>query len=189
MASIEDWNLGRFREVLRRRAARLRCDPRVLVRFDESDLVQDALLRAAEARAGPTGETDEERLAWLSAILDNLLIDRHREHFAKKRDVRREQHLDALRQALQESSAEVVGLLPDSSPSPSENAARGELEARVAAAIDQLPPRQRDVLLLRKEGRTFEEIARQLGITKGAAQGVYNQGLKRLRELMPKAES
>jgi RNA polymerase sigma-70 factor (subfamily 1) len=181
MASLEDWDLERYRQSLRQRASRLRLDARVLVRFGESDLVQETLLRAASAGEPPAATTDRERLAWLEQIQDNLLIDKHREHFAAKRDVRREEHLNSLRQALLESTVDHIQGLADSSPSPAEKAQGRELERLADEAIDQLPPSQRDVLRLRKEGLKFEEIADRLSITRPAAQGHYRRGLEALR--------
>jgi len=182
MASLEGWDLERYRRHLRERASKLRRDPRVMVRFDESDLVQETLLHAAEAQEPDCGTNDRARIAWLEKIQDNLLIDKHREHFAKVRDVRRDQHEQSLRQALHESAIDQGAMLPDSSPPPDEKAARQELRDLADRAIDQLPEEQREVLRLRKQGWNFDEIAQKRGITKGAAYGHYRRALIRLRD-------
>jgi RNA polymerase sigma-70 factor (ECF subfamily) len=187
MASLEGWDLAGYREHLRERAKRLRKDSRVKVRFDESDLVQETFNRALGADKAPATEAGPKvHLAWLEAIQDHLLIDKHREHYAGKRDVRREEDFQSLQDALRESTIDGVQALPDSAPSPSEQAANNELEQRTEQAIEQLPPEQREVLRLRRQGLKFEEIAAQLNITKGVAQGRCRRGLETLRRLLRK---
>ncbi len=46
MAETSGWDLGRYRPLPRVQAELLRLDRRMLVRFDYSDLVNEALLRA-----------------------------------------------------------------------------------------------------------------------------------------------
>jgi RNA polymerase sigma factor (sigma-70 family) len=180
---LDGWDLQRYRTVLRQRANWLLRDPRVQVRFDESDLTNEALLKAVKAEQVPAGlDDDRARLAWLAAIQDNVLIDLHRKQFAAKRDVRREQSLQSLRQALQESSIDQMQFVADPSGSPGERAEWRELERLTDEAIDRLPAPQCEVLRLRKHGLTLEKIAKQLGLTAPAAAGYYYRGLKKLKE-------
>jgi RNA polymerase sigma factor (sigma-70 family) len=180
---LDGWDLQRYRAVLRQRASWLLRDPRVQVRFDESDLTNETLLNAVKAEQVPEGlDDDRARLAWLAAIQDHVLIDLHRRQFAAKRDVRREQSLQSLREALQESSIDQMQLVADPAGSPSDRAEQRELERLTDAAIDRLPAPQCDVLRLRQHGRTLEQIARQLGLTAPAVAGYYYRGLKKLRD-------
>jgi DNA-directed RNA polymerase specialized sigma24 family protein len=90
MAALDGWDLERYRTYLRARARLLWLDRRVRLRFDESDLVQETLLRAAASDEPCRGQSDAERIAWLERIQDRVLIDKDREHHAEKRDVKRE---------------------------------------------------------------------------------------------------
>jgi RNA polymerase sigma factor (sigma-70 family) len=176
------WDLDRYRKALRERASRLRSDPRVQVRFDESDLTNETLLNALKAEQVPEGLTDDQtRLAWLAVIQDHTLIDLHRKQFAAKRDVRRERDLQSLRQALQESSIDQAELAADPSASPSEKAERRELERLADDAMDRLGSPQREILRLRKQGWTLEQTAERLGLTPPVVAGHYYRALKKLR--------
>src|SRR4051812_26262153 len=107
MNPLEGWDpddVTRYHRHLYDRAHRLRLDPRVRVVFSESDLAQETLLKAADAAEGPRGTSDRQRLAWLERIQNNLLMDKYEEHFAQKRDVRRDRHLASFRQALEDST-------------------------------------------------------------------------------------
>src|SRR5260370_29991824 len=93
MVSLDGWDLNRYRAYLRSGTRLLWLDRRVRVRFDESDLVQETLLRAAASAEPVRGKTDRERINWLERIQDRVLIDKDREHHADKRDVSREKDL------------------------------------------------------------------------------------------------
>jgi RNA polymerase sigma factor (sigma-70 family) len=180
---LEGWDLERYRIVLRERAVRLHRDRRVQVRFDESDLTNETLLNALKAKQVPAGlDDDNKRLAWLATIQDHTLIDLFRKQFAGKRDVRRERDLQSLQQALRDSSILHVQLAIDPSALPPERAEQRENERLTDEAIARLDPPQCDILRLRKEGRTFEEIGAELGLTPSSAAGHYYRGLKKLRE-------
>ena len=85
MSLLDGWDLDQYRAALRRRAGTLRIDPRVQVRFDESDLVQETLMKAVQADQSPCkGTSHDERIAWLFAIQENLLLDKYDEQFAQK---------------------------------------------------------------------------------------------------------
>jgi RNA polymerase sigma-70 factor (ECF subfamily) len=74
-------------------------------------------------------------------------------------------------------------LAPGSSPS--ERLLREELRGRVQAALGQLSPRDREVLVLRHlEQLSTKEIAAVLGITPGAVKTRHLRALERLRSLL-----
>ena len=157
MASMENWDLQRYREILRKRAEKLQEDSPG--RFDEEELVHRTLLNAQQAVDGPSeGATDTERIAWLARIQDNILSEK--------------------------SKNGSVNQLSDSSPSTSALAEASAEEERTNKAIEHLSPTQRQVVQLRRQGHTFEEMARQLGMTKQAATGRYRRARNRLRQLL-----
>lgn len=63
--------------------------------------------------------------------------------------------------------------------------AAGERVAAIVRALDTLPPRQREVMLLRwRDGRSQEEIATRLGISKNTLEIHVTRAHKRLRKLL-----
>ena len=55
--------------------------------------------------------------------------------------------------------------------------------------VDRLPPRQKEVLVLRiREGVSFEETARIMGCTTGSAKASYHHAVSRLKGIVAKGE-
>jgi RNA polymerase sigma-70 factor (ECF subfamily) len=180
-ADTADRPLERYRDYLRL-LARLQLSPRLQAKLDASDVVQQALLRAHENRAQFRGADEAEWLAWLRAILANVLAAAARRFTAEARDLERERSLEA---RLEESSSRLGGLLVAGHSSPSERAVRGEEFLRLARALAQLPAdQQRVVELHHLKGLPVAEVARQLDRTRPAVVGLLYRGLKRLRELL-----
>jgi RNA polymerase sigma-70 factor (subfamily 1) len=185
MAGQEKWDFEEYRKELRLRAGFLIRDPRLQGRFDESDLVQETLLKAIDPQTPPClGQTPEERVAWLLTIQNNLAIDRLRNHFAQRRDVRkelREQQLQALRRDLDESTAVWVSMFVAHSPTPSEQLVALEEQQSLRRAVEQLPDREAAVMRLRlNEGMTIAEIAERLQLTAGSVAGLIRRAEQRL---------
>src|SRR5215211_4521900 len=101
--SREDWapSLGRLRSYLRLLAG-LQLNPRLQAKLDPSDLVQQTLLQAYQARDQFRGGTAAEQVAWLRQILAHTLANSLRDFARAKRDVKLEQSLEA---SLEQSSA------------------------------------------------------------------------------------
>lgn len=74
---------------------------------------------------------------------------------------------------------------PSHQPNPDDALDEARRAERVRAAIARLPPRQREVLLMRVDGQlAFAEIASTLGITENAAKVNHHHAVRRLRELI-----
>jgi RNA polymerase sigma-70 factor (ECF subfamily) len=165
--------------------ARLRLDPRLRGKLDASDVVQQTLLEAHLAR-GQFHGTDGQEAAWLRQILARNLANAVRDLLRDKRDVRREQSLEA---AIEESSRRLEGWLAAEQSSPSERAARHEQGVRLAAALAELPEAQRESLTLHHlEGRPLEEVARLVGRSREAVAGLIKRGLRQLRHRLREQE-
>jgi RNA polymerase sigma-70 factor (ECF subfamily) len=159
--------------------ARMRLDPRLRGKLDASDVVQQTLLEAHQARDQFRG-TEHEEAAWLRQILARNLANAVRDLMRDKRDVRREQSLEA---AIEESSRRLDGWLAAEQSSPSERAERHEQGVRLAAALAELPEAQREALTLHHlEGRPLEEVARLVGRSREAVAGLIKRALRQLRE-------
>src|SRR5262249_17436221 len=147
MNSQRQWHLERYRALLHLQARRLQLHPRIRRRLDSSDLVQEALLRAVRRLEGFAGQTEGELVRWLQTILSNVCKDQLELHTNEKRDVLREQDLQA---AVDESNAGLDHFLSAPGSSPEERVERKELLLRIARALEQLPQDQRDAVTCRK---------------------------------------
>jgi RNA polymerase sigma-70 factor (ECF subfamily) len=173
-------DFDRFRPLLRLHARRLQLDPRVKARFDESDVVQETLLRAFARRDQRAGTTDAQVWAWLLAIMGNVFRDMLRRVKAVKQSPNRERCLAAVGD---DSSAGLGRVLADPHTSPSGRAARQEDLFRLAAAVEELPPDQRDAFIAHHLlGQPVGEIARRTGRTEKSVAGLLLRGRLQLRK-------
>ena len=122
------------------------------------DLAQEAFARAV------VHKPDNAR-GWLFIVAANMARDDAR------RAARERRHLTLLK-------AE-----PQASELAAEDAVHAETErTRVRAALEQLTPRDREVLLLWDSGLSYEEIAAQTGLARGAIGTTLARARRRLLE-------
>jgi RNA polymerase sigma-70 factor (ECF subfamily) len=175
------WPLERYRPLLRLRARQLDLHPRLRRRFDSSDLVQSAMLRALEKREQFHGTSEAAFVAWLQRILGNVAADRIDREFADKRDPRREQYLEAL----DHSSATWEGLLADRQPGPADVAEQLDELLRLGQALEGLPEDQGQAVLARDTlGLSIAETARRMGRSERSVAGLLRRGRERLHKQM-----
>jgi RNA polymerase sigma-70 factor, ECF subfamily len=182
VAAPNDWSLERYRPLLRLQARQLQLDPRLKQQWDSSDIVQDAYCLAIAKRDQFRGTTEGELICWLQQILANIVKDKIDAANAGKRNIGRAQSLD---EAITESHVRLEAFLAAEQSTPSEQAERGETLVRVAAALDQLPEDQRDVIIHHHlHGAPVAEIAKRMGKTKKAVAMLLYRGKRRLHELL-----
>ena len=116
--------------------ARLQLGSRVQAKTDASDIVQQTMVQAIRGLEGFHGKTEAEMAAWLRQILARQLANFVRDQGRRKRDISREQSLEA---ALDESSSRVTEFLAGDDSSPSEKAVRSEEVLRMTQALTELP--------------------------------------------------
>ena len=166
--------------------ARMQIKPAFAAKIDISGIVQQTLFEAVR----DTGRAKEEQelLPWLRKLLANNLRDEVRRWSAMRRDVKREQSLEA---ALEQSSSQLQALCRSQQSSPSQRAIRSEELLRLAAALAALPDDQRlAVELHHLQGLPLGSIARELDRTKEAVASLLYRALMRLKkELGPKPEN
>jgi RNA polymerase sigma-70 factor (ECF subfamily) len=185
-AQSDERSMERYRQYMRM-LARIHLGPRLQAKLDASDIVQQAILNAHQARAQFRGTSEAEKLAWLRAILANVLAAASRGFETAARDVGRERSLEA---ELERSSARLERMLTADQTSPSQGAVRAEELLRLAAALGELPTDQRRAVELHHlQGLAIVDVAAQMQRTRPAVVGLLFRGLRRLRELLQEREN
>ena len=133
---------------------------------DADDLVSKTCIRVLERQA--QFDQSASLIAWAITILRNLHLD------DLKSERRRRETLDGTIEYADPLSLRVIE-------------SRLELSA-VHRMIHQLPVEQREVLVLKGGGLSYDEIAAQLNIARGTVMSRLHRGRKALEVLMERAE-
>lgn len=130
-------------------------------REDAMDVTQDAFIRAF--RHIHTFQGDSSFYTWLYRITMNLCID----HVRKAGRFRAAPYEDGVaREELDRGDVPVLPVRHDLNPAKA--ARRREVMARVAKALEDLPPHHRAVIVMREfEDMTYEEMAQVMQVPKG----------------------
>jgi RNA polymerase sigma-70 factor (ECF subfamily) len=143
-------------------AVRARLGAELRGKLESWDVVQDALLASLKNVQSFNQTSEGAFLNWLAKVVENRIRDQLDFFRADKRDHRLERPLAGPRSA--ESSAPLD--IPERSgvPTPSQFLVLSEDLARLEKAMDQLPEESRELIVAVKiEGRTYDEIAQNLG--------------------------
>jgi RNA polymerase sigma-70 factor, ECF subfamily len=175
--------LALHRDRLRRMVA-VRLDRRLAARLDPSDVVQEALLEAAQRLSDYLKRRPVPFYPWLRRLAWEHLLKLHQRHIAaRKRSANREEH--SVLALPHESALELAKRLVSPGTSPSNGVLREEMRGRVRAALSRLPEGDREVLVLRYlEQLSMVEIAAVLEITEGAVKMRHTRALGRLCGLL-----
>lgn len=185
MTNTPDWELDRYRPLLRLQIRQMDFNPQLRQRFGSSDLIQETMTKAVRNKTQFRGTTEAELVKWLQVILRNVVKDKIVEARAGKRDPAMEQSL----QRLEESSVRIDEFLAADQTSPSEHVERKEQLLRLAKAIELLPEDQREVVIQKDLlGRTLAEISETLGKTEKSIAGLLLRGRQSLRKLLHQNE-
>lgn len=178
------WHRDRLFRVLR-----FRIDPRLALRVDAEDLLQEAYLRAVKRlsyfASDHASHSQNGIFLWLRRIVLQTLWDAHRQHLgAKKRDARLEVGLDGNGSPVATSVSIAQGCAAGLT-SPSQAAVREETYQQLHTAITQMSELDQEVIALRHfEELTNREVAQIVGIEEKAASIRYVRAIQRLRNLL-----
>jgi len=132
---------------------------------DGEDIIQEVFL--ALFRHLEQGRSRENLRGWTFRVAHNQALKR-----------RTEVQIGA--QNLGDQGVPMADLVPDSSPSPEDQAATNQKRQRVLAVVSVLPEQDRQCLILRAEGLRYREIAEVLDISLGAVSLSLTRSLARL---------
>ena len=189
-ARSADLLLGRYREFIRL-LVRRQADGRLQARVDNSDLIQETLLRVAQNFGQFQGSTEDEWCAWLARIAENEIIHQRRHHLgAEKRTMLREQRGNGATHEVENGVSLLEHWFTRTQTSPSLAAVRNERSVLLANALALLPDDYREVLVLRHlDGLDFPEVAQRMKRSSGAVRVLWTRSLRKLREILQQNSS
>jgi RNA polymerase sigma-70 factor, ECF subfamily len=167
------------------RMVQMRLDSRLQGRIDPSDVLQEAYFEFSRSLKEYLRNPEIPFFLWLRFITGRKLQALHRHHLGTKiRDAGRDVSLQ--RGALPQASSQTLAAqLMGRFTSPSQAAARAELQLRVQEALNGLEPLDRELLALRHfEQLTNAEAAQVLEISEAAAGSRFVRALKRLKKIL-----
>jgi RNA polymerase sigma-70 factor (ECF subfamily) len=175
--------LVRHRKRLRQMVA-LHLDRRLVARVDPSDVVQEALVKAADRLSEYLRSRPVPFYPWLRQLAWDRLLELHRKHhYASRRSVTREE--PGVLDLPEDSAIELASRLIAPGSSPSERFLREEVERRVQDALAQLSLRDRQILVLRHlEQLSTSETAAVVGLTEAGVKSRHVRALKRIRRIL-----
>lgn len=134
-------------------------------RLDDSDLVQEAMLRASKEIDQFRGTTEAELECWLRETLVNCITDSVRHHKRQMRSVLKEQHLP---------DHQVI----TTDPTPSEMVRTQESNKHVWQAVRRLPSDYQTVIELRQRLElSFVEIGERMQRSPDAVRMLWGRAL------------
>jgi RNA polymerase sigma-70 factor (ECF subfamily) len=140
-----------------------------------ADLVQEVFLRVIQRSEQFQGQS--KLSTWLYSIARNLCIDHSR-----RMVFRRHRSLDAPLASDGEKSATLGDRVPAPTPEADRDSIAHELQAQIAAAVEELPDDQREVFLMRQvQGLAFKDIAEIVGVSENTIKSRMRYALERLQ--------
>lgn len=178
---LELATLGKLFEEYRPRLLAMlgrRLDPALAVRLDAEDILNESYLQARNRWARFRQQTEMTPYAWLYGIARDCLIEAWRKQTRARRDLHKDMPWP------DRSSIQLGLSLINPGTSPSEAAARDEMQAQMRQTLDLLKSDDKEILWMRHyDDLSFKEAAAVLEITENAATVRYVRALRRLKDL------
>ena len=139
---------------------------------DAEEAAQEAFLSAWQGL--PFFRGDASFSTWLYRLASNACVD------LLRREGRRQ---SAAGPSLNDEEVQLE--VPDTAPSPQEQAERSELRQQIEAGLQALTPDHRQVLILREMHQlSYDEISQVLDVDVGTVKSRINRGRKQLRNFL-----
>lgn len=132
---------------------------------DGEDIVQEVFLSLFQHLQ--RGRSRANLCAWTFRVAHNQALKRRRQAWTGI-------------QPVMDHGAPLADLLPDTNPSPEDQAANSQTRRRVWAVVNALPEQDRRCLILRAEGLRYREIAEVLDVSLGAVSLSLERSLSRM---------
>lgn len=163
-----------------RQLVELRLDPKLRMRVDPSDVVQETHLEAFRRLSGYLEKRPMPFRLWLRQIAHDRTLKAWRHHLGTaSRSAAREVPLP------ERSSLLLAQQLFAGSSTPSQRLDRREVAQRLRQAIAQLPQTDREVILMRHfEGLSNPEVGCLLGMDPGAVSKRHGRAMLRLHRIL-----
>jgi RNA polymerase sigma-70 factor (ECF subfamily) len=143
---------------------------------DADEAVQDAFVKVFTHITAYREDMPFE--AWFNRILTNTCRDR-------RKTQRRRQRWEVAGLERDADSGSWVDAVRSTGPSPEDAVLNAERRATIAAAVDQLPARQREVFLLcHAEGQTPREVGGLTGLNESTVRVHLFRALRKLRSVL-----
>lgn len=144
-----------------------------------ADILHQAMVRAAQGIGRFQPSHEGAFRAWLTTIADNLIKD------AQKTKHRRRRAGEPAPVGQGSSWEALVEKIAGDATSPSAGTQKRDNARRLRAALAALPDDARQVIeRYYLQGQSLDQIAREMGGTKGSVRAMAYRARKRLRELM-----
>jgi RNA polymerase sigma factor (sigma-70 family) len=129
-----------------------------------ADVAQETFIRLYHR-----GRLPEELRAWLVSVANNLLRDEHRRVARRERLLRRHSATETAEGSEHRPDADLLA---------------EERRRAVRAALDELPMRERALLLLRHEGYSYRDLGKALRIRESSVGTLLTRARERFRAAM-----
>lgn len=186
LASGDQNELSNFLATMRphiRRMIQRRISPIVRTRMDESDITQEALIRATKGIEAYLKDPQIHPIVWLRLVVKRVIAEVHRKEFRAKRNPKREIDWDGLSDSL------IVNQIADSMKDVTDQAAQEEILANTWKAVKELPLIDKEIIEMRHlEEMSLVEAAEALEIGYETAKKRYYRALKKVRTRIAAAE-
>lgn len=141
---------------------------------DAHDLAQEVFLRVYRNLHKFQGRSSFS--TWLFTIASNICRDELRKR-------QRRVQADSLSEPVQFTDGEVEREIADESMTPETLSLKRELNDEIQAVVDQLPPEQKEAIVLREfQGFSYEEIAEISGVSLGTVKSRISRARMSMRK-------
>ena len=168
--------LDRFEPEVRT-MVRVRLPKALRNRFDSMDFVQAvwaSVLTVGPAEPAPASFADESQFrGFLAGVARNKIFEEHRRQTrTKKYDIGREERL-----YVRKGASDIPRDVPGSEPTPSENV---QAVDRLGQLVEGRTEQEAEIINLRRDGLTYEEIAAKIGLHERSVRRVIDAARQRM---------